>query len=50
MSDGNIYFPGVSFASDGRLNWGVAVSTAAITEALRKVYDNGALVAELTEK
>jgi hypothetical protein len=27
----------------------VSVSTAAITEALRKVYDNNALVAELTQ-
>jgi hypothetical protein len=32
------------------VNRAVSVSTAAITEALRKVYDNGALVAELTGK
>ena len=48
--DGNIDSLGGSFGFDPKVNRAVSVSTAAITEALRKVYDNGALVAELTEK
>jgi len=48
--DGNIDSLGGSFGFDPKVNRTVSVSTAAITEALRKVYDNGALVAELTEK
>jgi hypothetical protein len=46
--DGNIESLGGSFGFDDRVNRGVMVSTAAITEALRKVYGNDALVAELT--
>ena len=45
--DGNIYFPGGAFAYDGRLNRAVSVSTAAITEALEKVYLDPELVKEL---
>ena len=48
--DGNIDSLGGSFGFDPKVNRAVSVSTAAITESLRKVYDNGALVAELTEK
>ena len=48
--DGNIDSLGGAFGFDPKVNRAVSVSTAAITEALRKVYDNGALVAELTEK
>jgi len=47
--DGNIDSLGGAFGFDPKVNRTVSVSTAAITEALRKVYDNGALVAELTE-
>jgi hypothetical protein len=46
--DGNIYMLGGAFAYDGRLNRAVTVSTAAITEALEKVYDDPGLVNELT--
>jgi hypothetical protein len=46
--DGNIYFPGGAFSYDGRLNRAVSVSTAAITEALEKVYGDPGLVKELT--
>jgi len=45
--DGNIHSLGGSFAYDGALNRGVAVSTAAITEALDKVYGDETLVKEL---
>ena len=45
--DGNIYFLGGDFAYDGRLNRGVSVSTAAITEGLEKVYQDPELVKEL---
>jgi hypothetical protein len=45
--DGNIYFLGGAFAYDGRLNRGVTVSAAAITEALEKVYQDPELVKEL---
>jgi hypothetical protein len=48
--DGNIYFPGGAFAYDGRLNRAVSVSTAAITEALEKVYRDHELVKELTAR
>ncbi|HEY4275300.1 MAG TPA: S46 family peptidase [Rhizomicrobium sp.] len=46
--DGNIESLGGAFGFDGRVNRTVSVSTAAITEALRNVYDNRMLVAELT--
>jgi hypothetical protein len=46
--DGNIHSLGGAFAYDGSVNRGVAVSTAAITEALDKVYDDETLVRELT--
>jgi Peptidase S46 len=45
--DGNVYFLGGAFAYDGRLNRAVTVSTAAITEALEKVYQDPELVKEL---
>lgn len=45
--DGNIYFLGGAFAYDGRLNRGITVSAAAITEALEKVYQDPELVKEL---
>ncbi len=48
--DGNIDSLGGSFGFDPKVNRAVSVSTAAVTEALRKVYDNSALVAELTQK
>jgi hypothetical protein len=48
--DGNIDSLGGSFGFDPKVNRTVSVSTAAITEALRKVYDNSAIVAELTQK
>ncbi len=48
--DGNIESLGGAFGFDDTVNRGVAVSTAAITEALEKVYGNDALVAELTAK
>ena len=48
--DGNISSLGGSFGYDGRVNRAVSVSTAAITEALRKIYGNDALVAELTRR
>ncbi|HVW72136.1 MAG TPA: S46 family peptidase [Rhizomicrobium sp.] len=46
--DGNIDSLGGAFGFDARVNRSVGVSTAAITEALRKVYHDDALVAELT--
>lgn len=46
--DGNRYMLGGAFAYDARLNRAVSVSTAAITEALEKVYRNAELVKELT--
>ena len=46
--DGNIHSLGGAFGYDPALNRAVAVSTAAITEALTKVYGQTALVAELT--
>jgi hypothetical protein len=48
--DGNIESLGGAFGFDDRVNRTVAVSTAAITEALRNVYGNQALVAELTSR
>jgi hypothetical protein len=46
--DGNIHSLGGAFGFDDTQNRGVVVSTAAITEALDKVYGEHALVAELT--
>jgi hypothetical protein len=46
--DGNIHSLGGAFAYDERLNRTVSVTTAAITEALAKVYKADRLVAELT--
>jgi hypothetical protein len=46
--DGNIESLGGTFAFDAAVNRAVSVSTAAITEALRKVYDQRALLQELT--
>lgn len=45
--DGNIHSLGGSFGYDGELNRTVSVSTAAITEALRNVYDQPRLLEEL---
>ena len=46
--DGNIESLGGAFGFDGRGNRAVSVSTAAITEALKRVYGDQALVTELT--
>jgi hypothetical protein len=46
--DGNIHSLGGAFAYDERLNRTVSVTTAAMTEALTKVYKADRLVAELT--
>ena len=48
--DGNVYMLGGAFAYVGRLNRAVTVSTAEITEALEKVYDDPVLVKELTTR
>jgi len=45
--DGNIHSLGGSFGYDGTLNRTVSVSTAAITEALRNVYNQPRLLREL---
>jgi hypothetical protein len=45
--DGNIHSLGGNFAYDERLNRTVSVTTAAITEALKKVYKADRLLAEL---
>jgi hypothetical protein len=45
--DGNIYSLGGDYGYDPTLNRSVAVSTAAVSEALRKVYHADALAAEL---
>ncbi|MEO6360698.1 MAG: S46 family peptidase [Sphingomicrobium sp.] len=45
--DGNIHSLGGNYGYDGTLNRTVAVSTAAIEEALEKIYPAPALVAEL---
>ena len=46
--DGNIHSLGGDFYYDPALNRAVSVSTAAITEALTKVYGQTALIAELS--
>ena len=46
--DGNIHSLGGAFGYDGTLNRTVVVSSAAVTEALTKVYGRAALVRELT--
>ena len=46
--DGNIHSLGGNFAYDARLNRTVSVTTAAMTEALIKVYKADRLVAELS--
>ena len=48
--DGNIESLGGAFGFDDRVNRAVSVSTAAITEALAKVYGATALVKELTSR
>jgi hypothetical protein len=48
--DGNIESLGGAFGFDGRVNRTVMVSTAAITEALRKVYGASGLAGELTAR
>jgi hypothetical protein len=48
--DGNIESLGGTFAFDDRVNRAVSVSTAAITEALDKVYGQRALLRELTAR
>ena len=48
--DGNIESLGGAFAFDDSVNRAVAVSTAAITEGLEKVYGQKELVRELTGK
>ncbi|GIU67376.1 S46 family peptidase [Candidatus Phycosocius spiralis] len=48
--DGNIHSLGGNYAYDGRLNRTVSVTTASITEALRKIYKADRLVAELKSK
>ena len=45
--DGNIHSLGGAYGYDATLNRAVSVSTAAITESLRKVYGRTALLAEL---
>jgi len=47
--DGNIHSLGGDFYYDGALNRAVSVSTAAITEALNKIYGQPALIAELNK-
>lgn len=46
--DSNIHGLGGEFGYDGQLNRAVAVSTAAISEALRHVYNQPALLQELS--
>ena len=48
--DGNIHSLGGNFAYDERLNRTVSVTTAAMTEALTKVYKADRLVRELTAR
>jgi hypothetical protein len=48
--DGNIDSLGGDFGFDDRVNRAVSVSTAAITEALKNVYGDQSLVAELTAR
>jgi hypothetical protein len=45
--DGNIESLGGAFGFDDGVNRGVAVSTASITDALKSIYGNRVLVAEL---
>ena len=45
--DGNIHSLGGDYGYDPALNRSVAVSTAAVSEALRKVYHADALADEL---
>ena len=48
--DGNIESLGGAFGFDASVNRAVSVSTAAITEALAKVYRQDALLKELTQR
>ena len=48
--DGNIHSLGGAFSYDPALNRTVVVSTAAVTEALARIYGQTALVAELTRQ
>jgi len=48
--DGNIHSLGGDYFFDEKLNRAVSVSTAAITEALNKVYGQPGLIAELTRR
>jgi len=48
--DGNIHSLGGAYGYDGSINRTVVVATSAATEALSKVYGQGALVKELTGK
>jgi hypothetical protein len=48
--DGNIHSLGGAFGFDPKTNRTVMVSTAAVTEALKKVYGNDRLVTELTAR
>uniref|UniRef100_UPI0025D0DD4B S46 family peptidase n=1 Tax=Sphingomonas sp. TaxID=28214 RepID=UPI0025D0DD4B len=48
--DGNIHSLGGNYGYDGRINRTVAVSTAAVQEALEKIYPAPNLVAELKGK
>jgi hypothetical protein len=48
--DGNIESLNGNFGFDDAVNRGMVVSTAAITEALKNVYGDDALVAELKAK
>lgn len=47
--DGNIHSLGGTYFYDGALNRAVVVSTAAVSVALDRIYDNQALLAELRE-
>ena len=48
--DGNIHSLGGDYGYDGAVNRAVSVSTAAITEALLKIYDKPEIVRELTAR
>lgn len=48
--DGNIHSLGGNFGWDEATNRAVSVSTAAITEALKKIYNEDRLIAELTSR
>ncbi len=48
--DGNIESLGGAFGFDDRVNRAVSVSTAAITEALKNIYGDRALAAELSSR